>query len=308
MPFPANTPRRLRRHLAAVSAGIPLTLAALLPLPSQGASAQRHKERIDRRIEAVQGKLGRKRGTERVLASDITGYTHRINRLGARISTLRARVVRVQAQLEREQAELARIQERLRQERARLARLRARLIVTQRVLADRLVEIYESDRPDLLTVVLNAKGFADLLERGDFMHRISAQDQHIVTLDIHFVDRLFDPRSQRSLSGPKIELPAVPRASDCGPFDGAVGERASLMRANPVDRRDHTIDIIERVDPAFELDFLGSSRGEFVQGRQLDEARHVLVSHPIPGSASPFAGPRAIDPIPPDLAGTGSLA
>jgi murein DD-endopeptidase MepM/ murein hydrolase activator NlpD len=174
--------RRLRRYAAVGAAGLPLTIAAVLPLPSQGADPARRKARIDSRIQVVQGKIGRKRGTERVLASDIAGYTRRIDRLGARISTLRARVVRVQAQLEREQAELARIQERLQQERARLARLRARLIVTRRVLADRLVEIYESDRPDLLTVVLNAKGFADLLERGDFVHRISEQDQRIVTL------------------------------------------------------------------------------------------------------------------------------
>ena len=34
----------------------------------------------------------------------------------------------------------------------------------------------------MVTVILNSKGFADLLERGDFMQRVSEQDQKIVTL------------------------------------------------------------------------------------------------------------------------------
>ena len=49
-------------------------------------------------------------------------------------------------------------------------------------LAQRLVELYQADTPDLVTVILNANGFADLLERGDFMQRVSEQDQQIITI------------------------------------------------------------------------------------------------------------------------------
>jgi murein DD-endopeptidase MepM/ murein hydrolase activator NlpD len=172
----------MRLRLLIAGAVLPLALAGPAVLPAQSASPQGRAKKIERRIQAVRGKLGRKRGTERVLASDIAGYTRRITRLQRRISVLHARRGRVQAQLEREEAQLARIQFLLRRERARLARLRARLLVTRRVLARRMVEIYQADRPDLLTVVLNSDGFADLLERTDFVRRISQQDQHIVTL------------------------------------------------------------------------------------------------------------------------------
>jgi murein DD-endopeptidase MepM/ murein hydrolase activator NlpD len=172
----------MRIRLLIGGAVLPLLLSALVPLPSRGADPGSRLRKVQRRVEIVQGKVGRKKGTERVLAGDIAAYSSRINRLQRRISRLHAREVRVQAMLEREQAELARIQERLRQERARLARLRARLIVTRRVLARHLVDVYQADEPDLLTVVLNAKGFADLLERGDFMRRVSRQDQRIITL------------------------------------------------------------------------------------------------------------------------------
>jgi murein DD-endopeptidase MepM/ murein hydrolase activator NlpD len=172
----------MRLRLLAAVAALSVLLSAAFVLPSQGASTQKRADKIERRIQAVKGKLGRKRGTERVLASDIAGYTRRIARLQRRISVLRARHARVQAQLMREEARLARIQELLRLERARLARLRARLIVTKRVLAQRLVELYQADRPDLLTVVLNSDGFADLLERAEFVRRISRQDNRIVTV------------------------------------------------------------------------------------------------------------------------------
>jgi murein DD-endopeptidase MepM/ murein hydrolase activator NlpD len=61
-------------------------------------------------------------------------------------------------------------------------RLRKRLEVTRGMLRLRLVEIYKSERPDFITVVLNSDGFADLLERGEFIKRISDQDRRIVKL------------------------------------------------------------------------------------------------------------------------------
>ena len=47
-------------------------------------------------------------------------------------------------------------------------------------LANRLVQIYKEDSPDVVTVVLEADGFADLLERTEFLQRISAQDARII--------------------------------------------------------------------------------------------------------------------------------
>ncbi|MGH2968098.1 MAG: murein hydrolase activator EnvC family protein, partial [Solirubrobacteraceae bacterium] len=44
----------------------------------------------------------------------------------------------------------------------------------------RLVELYKADHPDLVTVVLESNGFADLLERTEFMQRVSHQDARII--------------------------------------------------------------------------------------------------------------------------------
>jgi murein DD-endopeptidase MepM/ murein hydrolase activator NlpD len=71
------------------------------------------------------------------------------------------------------------VRDRLEVARDRLARLRGELATARRLLAQRLVEIYKSDTPDALTVVLESDGFGDLLERTAFLERISDQDREI---------------------------------------------------------------------------------------------------------------------------------
>ncbi len=54
--------------------------------------------------------------------------------------------------------------------------------MVRRTLASRLVDMYKADAPDVVTVVLESNGFADLLEQTEFMSRISRQDSHIMDI------------------------------------------------------------------------------------------------------------------------------
>lgn len=165
------------RMLLAVTA-IPLVLWAVLPLVSAGQSGRIAS--IQSKIEEKRREAERKRARERVLASDIASVTNRIDDLQADITVLQARQVRLQGDLDRKRAELAEIQADLRSERLRLQRLRARLAEARRALAVRLVELYKADKPDYVTVILEADGFADLLTRTEFMQRVSQQDARIL--------------------------------------------------------------------------------------------------------------------------------
>src|ERR687893_967813 len=171
---------RVRVLLAAVA--LPLVLWALLPLSSTGQSKQEELQKLQQRIDRAREKIGRKKGTERVLTTQISGYNRRIRRLQRRIGTLQTRQQRVQVDLDAKRAELESLRGELRSERARLVRLRARLDTTRAQLRLRLVEIYKAEPPDVVTVVLNSDGFADLLERTEFIRRISDQDRRIVTI------------------------------------------------------------------------------------------------------------------------------
>jgi murein DD-endopeptidase MepM/ murein hydrolase activator NlpD len=171
---------RLRTFAAGVV--LPLVAWGASPLIADAGNPSATAASLSNKIQQVQGKIGHKKGTERVLSSEIAAYSARIDRLQVKITRLRTRESRVQDALDRNRQELLQIQADLRAERARLLRLKKRLAQARAALATRLVEIYESDRPDLVSVVLSAKGFADLIERGDFLHRISEQDRAIVNI------------------------------------------------------------------------------------------------------------------------------
>jgi murein DD-endopeptidase MepM/ murein hydrolase activator NlpD len=172
---------RVRVLLAAVA--LPLVLWAILPLASSGQSSkQQELSRLQSKIADARRKIGRKKGAERTLTTQIAAYQRRIRRLQGRIGTLQGRQQVIEVDLDAKRAELERLQSDLRAERARLVRLRARLTETRTMLRTRLVEIYKAGKPDLVTVILNSDGFADLLERSEFIARISDQDRKIVTL------------------------------------------------------------------------------------------------------------------------------
>jgi murein DD-endopeptidase MepM/ murein hydrolase activator NlpD len=173
----------MRVRVLIVAAAIPLLLWAALPMPGQGAAApQQRLDRLESQIDRTRDRIGRKKGAEGVLTSEIASWSRRIARLEGSIGRLGRRQAVLEVDLGEKRAELERVQGALRSERARLVRLRARLTETRRALAQRLVEIYQAHKPDVLTVVLNSEGFAELLERTEFIRRVSDQDRRIVLL------------------------------------------------------------------------------------------------------------------------------
>jgi len=169
-----------RRTILVLLVVAPLALWALLPLVSN-ASPDATVSSLQSRIDQKQGQLNRVNGRARVLTTDISGLTQRIDRLQGTITTLQQRENTIQADLDAKRSELQRTQDELRRVRARLVQLRARLRRARAVLADRLVELYKSDQPDIVSVVLDADGFADLLENGAYLQRIGEQDRAIIT-------------------------------------------------------------------------------------------------------------------------------
>jgi peptidoglycan hydrolase CwlO-like protein len=129
---------------------------------------------------SVQSRLDAATARERALSGKVSTYSALIARLGSDVAALQRHEAVLQARLDAQRRELSRTQEALRIERARLAALRARLAFSRRVLAQRLVHMYQSGQPDLVTVVVTSRGFADLLERGEFMRRINEQDRRVI--------------------------------------------------------------------------------------------------------------------------------
>jgi murein DD-endopeptidase MepM/ murein hydrolase activator NlpD len=155
---------------------ITLALAAFLVLPMPG-----HTSGLDRRMDIVKAKIQKKKAKEAVLTTTITRFNHRIQSLQGSIRGLQDRQNRIQSTLSQKQAELLTTQNNLEKARDHLARLKVYLGRAQTLLAKRLVQMYKDGEPDALTVVLEAKGFTDLLEQTQFLDRITNQDKQIIT-------------------------------------------------------------------------------------------------------------------------------
>ncbi len=169
-----------RLRLLLVVFVLPLLLWAALPLVS-AAGPQATVSSLQNRIDAEQSQLAHVHGHAHVLTSDISALTHRIDSLQGTVDTLQQRQNTIQSDLDVKQHQLAATQTQLRAARSQLALARARLARGRKVLAARLVALYESDPPDVVTVVLSSKGFAQLLENGTYLQRIGAQDREIIT-------------------------------------------------------------------------------------------------------------------------------
>jgi septal ring factor EnvC (AmiA/AmiB activator) len=129
---------------------------------------------------ALRERAGQQRAREQALAGSAARLGAVIGKVERQLAALERRRAAVAAELARDEARLAAVQADLRAERARLARLRARLAEAQAALRDRLVALYKAPELDLATLVLHARGFADLVERTTFLRRVRDQDQRII--------------------------------------------------------------------------------------------------------------------------------
>jgi septal ring factor EnvC (AmiA/AmiB activator) len=133
-------------------------------------------------IGQLNSQLGQQQAKQQSLSSSVGRLSALIDSLDSQISLVQSREAAVRADLARDQVALAAAHTALVAERATLALLRRRLARARMLLSRQLVSSYEGDRPDLMTVVLDAQGFNDLLEKLDFLHRAEQQQQSIISV------------------------------------------------------------------------------------------------------------------------------
>jgi murein DD-endopeptidase MepM/ murein hydrolase activator NlpD len=140
------------------------------PVIAGGASGQG----LQQKLNSTQNKLSHAQAHAGVLTGKITHESAQLQRLTSQVAALRNREAVVATELSQKQAELDQAQ-------ARLGYLKQRLHLAIKVLEQRLVAIYESNQPDLITVLLQAHGFDDLLARTQYLETLQHQDDDIVT-------------------------------------------------------------------------------------------------------------------------------
>lgn len=131
-------------------------------------------------VGSLQQQIDAGRGTISELSGVVQSASSRLAQLRSSIDILQRRIDRIEADLEAKRSELLRLRAELTAVRTRLTRLEAFQAHAETVLARQLVSSYEADRPDIVSVVLDATGYQDLLERLSFAQRIQKQDVQII--------------------------------------------------------------------------------------------------------------------------------
>jgi murein DD-endopeptidase MepM/ murein hydrolase activator NlpD len=163
-------------HATLVLSALLVLLGGILTLGSRAPAARAASSNSN----SIQQQIGAGQGQASGLAGAVGAASKRLGAINASIASLQTRISRIQSEFDAARAQLLRLRTELAAARTRLAALEAFQARAEQVLAAQLVNGYEADRPDLVSVVLEAKGFSDLLERLAFAQRIRNQDARIV--------------------------------------------------------------------------------------------------------------------------------
>jgi peptidoglycan hydrolase CwlO-like protein len=118
---------------------------------------------------------------EGALSAAIHADSHKIDGFQGSIDDLRGRLSALESSLAVERELLERLRSQLKAARSHLASLQVQLTHDKQVLVAQVVAAYESPPPSIVTVILDAHGFGDLIERVDDLKAIGQENANATT-------------------------------------------------------------------------------------------------------------------------------
>jgi peptidoglycan hydrolase CwlO-like protein len=162
----------LRLHVRARAAGIVAFMVAVVLLGSGLTSSS---------AGDLQSQIAAGKSAATSLKSQIAADSAQIRQTTHGLADANQRLSKLQQQLSAREAQLRDVQNRLLAARNRLVDLENQLERATRALAANLVADYEHGQPNLVSVILDAHGFTQLVEQVNFMHRIAEQNARTVS-------------------------------------------------------------------------------------------------------------------------------
>ncbi len=157
----------------ALAAILATAVAALAPSGTSAATPS---------LGQLHSELGQSEAHQQGLSSSIGSLSGTISSLDGQISLVQGREAAVNQELVSDRAKLARVQAALQAEQALLVKLRRRLAIAKAILRRQLVSNYEGGQPDLVSVVLDANGFTNLLDQLNYLGMAEHRQQTIITI------------------------------------------------------------------------------------------------------------------------------
>jgi murein DD-endopeptidase MepM/ murein hydrolase activator NlpD len=161
-----------RRALGGASIAL-LNAAAVWVVATAGSARAVSIGQLEQQVSAGLGRVSDLSGT-------VSAQSSRLAQLNAGIAGLERQIAELQARIAPEVAKLIELRGELSRARSQLSQLERFEAQAETALSQQLVATYEADQPDFVTVVLEARGFQDLLDRISFEKRIQRQDARVV--------------------------------------------------------------------------------------------------------------------------------
>jgi cell wall-associated NlpC family hydrolase len=153
-----------------------LICLVLASLVGQNAAGQSPTDKIEQKL----GELDRIQESKGPLESQIDAMNAEVDQLIGRESVLRQEEAAVEADLAAKQAELDTATAELNEQKRHLAAVRARLQAAYSALEELLVDMYKSNDPDVVAVLLESSDWSDLLTRKEYLDRIQSFEEEVV--------------------------------------------------------------------------------------------------------------------------------
>jgi murein DD-endopeptidase MepM/ murein hydrolase activator NlpD len=180
-----------------------LLLLLIVALPA-ALSTQAHAESSSNSLPSLQAKIAAAQAKEAQLSSDIGSIEGRIRSLEKQVGGVSAQLRPLERDLALQQEKLARIASLFRLQTDQLDFLKRQYSVSLGRLNRRLIELYESDDPTTLDVLLSTQNLSDFLDQIDYVRDLGSQDVRITTQVSSAKGRMHDAREKTRVTRDKV--------------------------------------------------------------------------------------------------------
>ena len=156
-----------------------LALALVFAAPAAGDDIEGQKAAVDARIAALRAEIAASKQQEGVLTSQLSVVAAELAAAQDAVDRAQSSLGALEAELAAEQDHLAQLTALLERQTRRLERLQTEYQHAVAILESRVREIYIEEPPDVLSFLVSATSFDDLIDNVEFLGRIGAQDRRI---------------------------------------------------------------------------------------------------------------------------------
>ena len=176
-----------------------LIFALLIAIPA----AMTGEAKADR-LSDLRAKIASAQAKEAELSSEIGSIEARIRELETQVGGVSARLDTLERDLALQQEKLDRITELFRSQTAQLNFLKRQYALSVGRLNRRLIDLYESNEPTTLDVLLSTRDLSDFLDQVDYVRDLGSQDSRITGQVNGAKVRMRDARAKTKVTREKV--------------------------------------------------------------------------------------------------------